>query len=62
MWTAPAGRPPVGFGRTAASIVYFHHKGVFDPAVAEHEARTSSGGHISTALKHAPEPKPTDLR
>ena len=30
--------------RTAASIVYFHHKGVFDPAAPEREAATPDKG------------------
>ncbi len=30
--------------RTAASIVYFHHKGVFDPAAPEQEAGTPNKG------------------
>jgi hypothetical protein len=27
--------------RTAASLVYFHHRGVFDPSAPEQEARTA---------------------
>jgi len=30
--------------RAAASIVYFHHKGVFDPAAPEQEAGTPDKG------------------
>ena len=39
--------------RTAAGIVYFHHKGVFDPETRPQEAGTPEQGHASDELKRA---------
>lgn len=39
--------------RSAAGIVYFHHKGVFDPGDKIQEAGTPNPGHAADALKRA---------
>jgi len=37
--------------RSAASIVYFHHKGVFDPALEQADSRRTSPKAASDTLK-----------
>ena len=39
--------------RTAAGIVYFHHKGVFDPETRRQESGAPEQGHASDALRRA---------
>jgi digeranylgeranylglycerophospholipid reductase len=39
--------------RTAAGIVYFHHKGVFDPGTRRQESCALDQGHASDALRRA---------